>query len=183
MRTAMAMTASSSWRSARSASSSAISAPARSTRSARPSPGHHQLRARPGAHHRRLSLMFWSMMIVVTIKYVVDHHARRQQGRGRQPGAARADLAARPASKRWTAGIILLGVFATALFYGDSMITPAMSVLSAVEGLAVVSAGLRRASCCRSSIGILIGLFFDPDAAARRGSGCSSARSCWSISR
>src|SRR3546814_21192806 len=38
-----------------------------------------------------------------------------------------------------TRGIVLLGVFATALFYGDSMITPAVSVLSAVEGLAVAA--------------------------------------------
>ena len=39
--------------------------------------------------------------------------------------------------------VVLLGVFATALFYGDSMITPAISVLSAVEGLTVVNPGLR----------------------------------------
>ena len=44
---------------------------------------------------------------------------------------------------RWTAGIVLLGVFATALFYGDSMITPAISVLSAVEGLTTVAGRVR----------------------------------------
>ena len=44
--------------------------------------------------------------------------------------------------KRWTSGIVMLGVFATAWFYGDSMITPAISVLSAVEGLTTVNAGV-----------------------------------------
>ena len=42
-------------------------------------------------------------------------------------------------TRRWSRGIVLLGVFATALFYGDSMITPAVTVLSAVEGLAVAA--------------------------------------------
>ena len=93
------------------------------------------------------------------VQICLDHHARRQQGRGRQPGAARADQRATPAGRRWSAAIVLLGVFATALFYGDCMITPAMSVLSAVEGLAVVEPGVRRRSCCRSRSAILIGLF------------------------
>ena len=55
-------------------------------------------------------------------------------------------------------GIVLLGVFATALFYGDSMITPAISVLSAVEGLTTVQAGF--APCVLPiAIAILVGLF------------------------
>ena len=52
----------------------------------------------------------------------------------------------------------MLGVLATALFYGDSMITPAISVLSAVEGLTVVEAGLQPL-VLPIAIGILIGLF------------------------
>ena len=60
--------------------------------------------------------------------------------------------------RKWTAGIVLLGVFACALFYGDSMITPAISVLSAVEGLTTVEAGF--APCVMPiAIGILVGLF------------------------
>src|SRR3546814_10112129 len=47
-----------------------------------------------------------------------------------------------PITQRWSRGIVMLGVFATSLFYGDSMITPAVSVLSAIEGLAVVNPGL-----------------------------------------
>ncbi len=73
------------------------------------------------------------------IKYVVPDPARRQQGRRRQPGVARADPAQdRGQRSAGRSGLVLLGVFATALFYGDSMITPAISVLSAVEGLTVV---------------------------------------------
>jgi KUP system potassium uptake protein len=60
--------------------------------------------------------------------------------------------------KKWTSGIILLGVFATALFYGDSMITPAVSVLSAVEGLTTVNSGLQP-FVVPIAVGILIGLF------------------------
>src|SRR3546814_7981466 len=59
---------------------------------------------------------------------------------------------------RWTGGIVLLGVFATALFYGDSMITPAISVLSAVEGLTTVNSALQP-MVIPIAIVILIGLF------------------------
>ena len=52
----------------------------------------------------------------------------------------------------------MLGVFATALFYGDSMITPAMSVLSAVEGLTTVNHGFQP-FVVPISVGILVGLF------------------------
>ena len=61
--------------------------------------------------------------------------------------------------KRWAGGIVLLGVFACALFYGDSMITPAISVLSAVEGLTTVQASFEP-FVIPISIGILVGLFW-----------------------
>lgn len=86
-----------------------------------------------------LSLVFWSMMLVVTIKYVSI--IMRADNKGEGGSLALLALINRSSpGKRWTAPIVLLGVFATALFYGDSMITPAMSVLSAVEGLTVVEA-------------------------------------------
>src|SRR3546814_9907286 len=59
---------------------------------------------------------------------------------------------------RWTWPIVLLGVFATALFYGDSMITPAMSVLSATEGLSYVHVGFQP-YIVPVALAILIGLF------------------------
>jgi len=84
-----------------------------------------------------LSLVFWSMMLVVTLKYVTI--IMRADNKGEGGSLALLALINRSAgNKRWTAPIVLLGVFATALFYGDSMITPAISVLSAVEGLTTV---------------------------------------------
>lgn len=85
-----------------------------------------------------ISLMFWSMMIVVTLKYVTI--IMRADNKGEGGSLALLALISRCAvDKRWTSGIVILGVFATALFYGDSMITPAVSVLGAVEGLAVAA--------------------------------------------
>ncbi|MCW3835550.1 potassium transporter Kup [Sphingomonas canadensis] len=88
-----------------------------------------------------ISLMFWSMMAVVTLKYVVVIMRADNKGEGGSL-ALLALISGSGSEKRWTAGIVLLGVFATALFYGDSMITPAVSVLSAVEGIAVAAPNL-----------------------------------------
>nr|WP_277998424.1 potassium transporter Kup [Sphingomonas liriopis] len=100
--------------------------------------GHHQLTLDPLHIMGVLSLMFWSMMIVVTIKYVAIIMRADNKGEGGSL-ALLALVTGRTKSRRWSTGIILLGVFATSLFYGDSMITPAVTVLSAVEGLAVAA--------------------------------------------
>ena len=100
--------------------------------------GHHQLALDPLHIMGVLSLMFWSMMIVVTIKYVAIIMRADNKGEGGSL-ALLALVSGRTKSRRWSTGIILLGVFATSLFYGDSMITPAVTVLSAVEGLAVAA--------------------------------------------
>ena len=100
--------------------------------------GHHKLPLNDAHIMGVTSLMFWSMMIVVTIKYVMIIMRADNKGEGGSL-ALLALVSGRAGGKRWTAGIILLGVFATSLFYGDSMITPAVSVLSAVEGLAVAA--------------------------------------------
>ncbi len=100
--------------------------------------GHHKL-ALDSAHIMGvISLMFWSMMIVVTVKYVIIIMRADNKGEGGSL-ALLALVSGKTKTRRWSKGIILLGVFATALFYGDSMITPAVSVLSAVEGLAVAA--------------------------------------------
>ena len=88
-----------------------------------------------------ISLIFWSMMLVVSAKYIAI--LTRADNKGEGGSLALLALVSREAKLRWSAGIVLLGVFACALFYGDSMITPAISVLSAVEGLTVVEAGLK----------------------------------------
>jgi KUP system potassium uptake protein len=105
-----------------------------------------------------LSLIFWSMMVVVTFKYVAI--IMRADNKGEGGSLALLALINRKTEnkKRWTKGIVLLGVFATALFYGDSMITPAISVLSAVEGLTTVEARFAPL-VLPLAVGILIGLF------------------------
>jgi KUP system potassium uptake protein len=105
-----------------------------------------------------LSLIFWSMMIIVTLKYLTI--IMRADNKGEGGSLALLALINRQlgGKKKWTPGIVLLGVFATALFYGDSMITPAISVLSAVEGLTTVNAGLAP-FVVPIAIGILVGLF------------------------
>jgi len=60
--------------------------------------------------------------------------------------------------RKWTSSLVMLGVLATCLFFGDAMITPAISVLSAVEGLTIVEASLQPL-VIPISIGILVGLF------------------------
>ncbi|MCP3732986.1 potassium transporter Kup [Sphingomonas sp. MG17] len=102
--------------------------------------GHHPLALDPPHIMGVISLMFWSMMIVVTLKYVTLIMRADNKGEGGSL-ALLALINRESGQKRWTAGIVILGVFATALFYGDSMITPAVSVLSAVEGLAVAAPG------------------------------------------
>ena len=104
-----------------------------------------------------LSLIFWSMMIVVTLKYVMIIMRADNKGEGGSL-ALLAMINRQSEGRRWSKGIILLGVFATALFYGDSMITPAISVLSAVEGLTTVEAGFAP-MVTPLAVGILIGLF------------------------
>jgi KUP system potassium uptake protein len=105
-----------------------------------------------------LSLIFWSMMIIVTLKYVTIIMRADNKGEGGSLALLALINRTLGGKKKWTSGIIMLGVFATALFYGDSMITPAISVLSAVEGLTTVNAGLQP-FVVPIAIGILVGLF------------------------
>ncbi|MET0308519.1 MAG: potassium transporter Kup [Sphingomonas sp.] len=103
--------------------------------------GHHHLTLDEANIMGVISLMFWSMMAVVTLKYVTVIMRADNKGEGGSLALLALISGRSGGQKRWTAGIVLLGVFATALFYGDSMITPAVSVLSAVEGLAVAAPG------------------------------------------
>ena len=118
--------------------------------------GHHPLTIDRLHVYGVISLIFWSMMLVVTIKYVTI--LTRADNKGEGGSLALLALISRESNLRWSTGIILLGVFACALFYGDSMITPAISVLSAVEGLTIVESGLQPL-VVPIAIGILVGLF------------------------
>jgi KUP system potassium uptake protein len=104
-----------------------------------------------------LSLVFWSMMLVVTIKYVLTIMKADNKGEGGSL-ALLALINRQSGGARWTWPIVLLGVFATALFYGDSMITPAMSVLSATEGLSYIDRGFSP-YIVPIALAILIGIF------------------------
>src|SRR3954468_13226119 len=86
-----------------------------------------------------LSLVFWSLMIVVTIKYLI--FVLRADNRGEGGILALTSLVTPVGATRSGTRVVLvlLGLFGTALLYGDGMITPAISVLSAVEGLTVAT--------------------------------------------
>jgi KUP system potassium uptake protein len=119
--------------------------------------GHHPIDPDPMHIKGVLSLVFWSMMIVVTIKYVFIIMKADNKGEGGSL-ALLALISRKTAGASWTTPIVMLGVFATALFYGDSMITPAMSILSAAEGLKYVSPGFGP-WIVPIAIGIIGGLF------------------------
>src|SRR4051812_17756085 len=105
-----------------------------------------------------LSTLFWILMIVVSVKYV--SLVLRADNRGE--GGIMALLALATASIRshreWTAPLLLLGVFGASLFYGDAVLTPAISVLSAVEGLEVGTTAFKP-YIVPLATGILIALF------------------------
>lgn len=88
-----------------------------------------------------LSLYFWLITIVVSLKYITI--MLRADNRGEGGTMALLELALRGATGRKRALLVFLGLAGTCLFYGDSMITPAISVLSAVEGLELLSAQLK----------------------------------------
>lgn len=86
-----------------------------------------------------LSIFFWTLTVIVSIKYVVLVLRADNNGEGgliAMLALASTSVKDRP---RTRAGLLLVGIFGTCLFYGDGVITPAISVLSAVEGLEVVS--------------------------------------------
>jgi KUP system potassium uptake protein len=88
-----------------------------------------------------VSLIFWSMTLIVSLQYVTILMRADNKGQGGTLALV-AMLSRHVGGSRYAWLTVVLGVFATALFYGDSMITPAISVLSAVEGLTVVNSRL-----------------------------------------
>ncbi|MBC4017590.1 potassium transporter Kup [Siccirubricoccus deserti] len=104
-----------------------------------------------------LSLIFWSLILTVTVKYVVFVLRADNRGEGGILALmALAQRCARTERGRWL--VALVGMAGACLFFGDGIITPAISVLSAVEGLKVVSPAFEEAVIPLSVI-ILLGLF------------------------
>lgn len=106
--------------------------------------GPHAVSTSPDHILGALSLVFWALIVVVSIKYVA--FVMRADNRGEGGIMALMALALRGAAdlRRRRARLIVLGLIGTALFYGDGIITPAISVLSAVEGLEVATPAFRR---------------------------------------
>jgi KUP system potassium uptake protein len=105
-----------------------------------------------------LSLIFWALIIVITLKYIIFILQADNHGEG---GILVLTALATPIRRlernprRW---LVLIGVFGTALLYGDGVITPAISVLSAVEGLKIAAPGLGP-YVIPLTLAIIVGLF------------------------
>ncbi len=101
-----------------------------------------------------LSLMFWSLIIVITVKYLII--VMRADNHGEGGILALAALITR--GGRTGRALVMMGLFGTALLYGDGMITPAISVLSAVEGIEIAAPSVHT-WVLPITVAILIGLF------------------------
>ncbi len=105
-----------------------------------------------------LSLIFWSLILVVTIKYVML--VMRADNRGEGGILALMALAQRSVSSPRMHGFLaLIGIAGACLFFGDGTITPAISVLSAVEGLEIVNPAMKE-FVLPISVVVILGLFF-----------------------
>ena len=105
-----------------------------------------------------ISAIFWSLMIVVSLKYVMLIMRADNKGEGGIMALLALAAAAVKERPRARATIMLLGVFGAALFYGDAVLTPAISVLSAVEGLEVGTEAFKP-YVVPIALGVVIGLF------------------------
>jgi KUP system potassium uptake protein len=105
-----------------------------------------------------VSAIFWSLMVIVSLKYVLLVLRATNRGEGgimALLALVTSALGDRPRLKSW---LVVVGVFGAALFYGDAVLTPAISVLSAVEGLEVGTTAMRP-YVVPIATGILIALF------------------------
>ena len=120
---------------------------------------HHPVPITPDNVLGILSLVFWSLIVVVSFKYVIL--ILRADNRGE--GGIMALMARVLSEEKLTPGTrriaLMLGLFGAALFYGDGLITPAISVLSAIEGIEVATP-VFTPYIVPLTIGVLIGLFW-----------------------
>ncbi|MDO8988344.1 MAG: potassium transporter Kup [Sideroxyarcus sp.] len=106
-----------------------------------------------------LSALFWAMTLIISIKYVWVMLKFHNDGEGGVLALTALANRTAPKATRWKILIATAGIFAAALFYGDALITPAISVLSAVEGLSVAAPTLEHL-IIPITIGVITGLFF-----------------------
>ena len=105
-----------------------------------------------------LSLVFWALIVVVSVKYVSFVMRADNRGEGGIMALMALALRGTAESRRQRAVLIVLGLVGTALFYGDGIITPAISVLSAVEGLEIATPAFKP-YILPITIVVLLGLF------------------------
>jgi KUP system potassium uptake protein len=116
----------------------------------------HPLAPTPTHVYGAVSLIFWSLVMVVTLKYVLL--ILRADNHGEGGIMALVALIERCVQGRRRTALILVGILGASLFYGDGMLTPAISVVSAVSGLQVASPALA-AQIVPFSLAILVALF------------------------
>ena len=105
-----------------------------------------------------LSAIFWALMIVVSLKYVILIMRADNKGEGGIMALLALASSATKERPKWRRLIMLLGVFGASLFYGDAVLTPAISVLSAVEGLEVGTTAFKP-YVVPIAVGVVIALF------------------------
>lgn len=120
--------------------------------------GAHAVEPTPANIYGVLSLVFWSLIIVITIKYIVFILRADNHGEGGILALTALATPIRPLLESRPRWLVILGVIGAALLYGDGIITPAISVLSAVEGLTVATP-LFRPYVVPLTVAILVGLF------------------------
>jgi KUP system potassium uptake protein len=103
---------------------------------------HHAVTPDAASVYGVISLVFWAITTIVSVKYVSFVMRADNEGEGGIMALIARVLDLPLEGRRAKASLVALGIFGAALFYGDGMITPAISVLSAVEGLKVTAPGL-----------------------------------------
>ena len=120
--------------------------------------GAHRMALTAANVHGLLSVVFWALVVVVTLKYVALIMRADNRGEGGILALTALVSGGLPRQSRLRWWLVGFGIFGAAMFFGDAMITPAISVLSAVEGLEVMAPGLGT-FVVPITVAIMIGLF------------------------
>ena len=116
--------------------------------------------------------MIWALVMIVTVKYLTFVLKADNQGEGGILALTALFRSAEPGKARRRFGLVALGLFGACLLYGDGMITPAISVLSAVEGIRIITP-VFTPYVIPLTIVILAGIFLIQKRGSARVGGCS----------
>jgi len=89
-----------------------------------------------------ISLIFWALTIIVSLKYVILVLRAHNRGEGGIMALMALATSSIPRTSKWSFPLLAIGVIGATMFYGDSVITPAISVLGAIEGIEVAAPGM-----------------------------------------